>query len=169
MLYHNKPMIYDRSMIYHPELRFLTYRSDSSFRCSIYSKCSYSFCGHFPSVLVTVGGRSVIMQDSRSLPKETSSQDSRDRWTKTGLIATCPLFGLLSTSERCWSTAIVAFIVPIPIFLMGFTFAFASSATLDLTGDATELPPGYILPTHLISIFVVSGVCPVASRVVLVV
>ena len=97
------------------------------------------------------------MQDSRSLPKETSSQDSRDRWTKTGLIATCPLFGLLSTKERCWSTAIVAFIVPIPIFLMGFTFAFASSATLDLTGDATELPPGYILPTHFISIFVVSG------------
>ena len=39
---------------------------------------------------------------------------------------------------------------------MGFTFSFASSATLDLTGEATELPPGYFLSTYLVSMFVVS-------------
>ena len=63
---------------------------------------------------------------------------------------------LMSTEERFWSTGILSFIIPIPIFLMGFTIAYPSNATLDLTGEATELPEDYLLPQHLLSLFAVS-------------
>ena len=39
--------------------------------------------------------------------------------------------------------------------LLGFTIGFPSNAILDLTGEATELPPEYLLPTSLLSVFVV--------------
>ena len=63
---------------------------------------------------------------------------------------------LMSTEERFWSTGILSFIIPIPIFLMGFTIAYPSNATLDLTGEATELPEDYFLSQHLLSLFAVS-------------
>ena len=86
-----------------------------------------------------------------------AKSNGMERPSRTGIIAACPLLGLFTTNERSWSTCLVTVIVPIPIFLMGFTFAFASSAILDLSGEATELPPDYILSTYLVSIFVVSS------------
>lgn len=60
------------------------------------------------------------------------------------------------SDERFWSTGILSFIVPIPIFLMGFTIAYPSNATLDLSEEATELPKDYLLSQALLSLFAVS-------------
>ena len=63
----------------------------------------------------------------------------------------------IGTGERRWTTVILAVVIPIPFLLMGLTVAYPSSATLDLTGEATELPDDFFLSTLLVSLFVVSG------------
>lgn len=62
----------------------------------------------------------------------------------------------VETDERQWTTVVLSLVTPIPILLLGFTQAFPSSAVLDLTGEASELPKDFLLSTLLISIFVVS-------------
>ena len=59
------------------------------------------------------------------------------------------------TRERRWSVGISSFIAAILALLIGFTIGFPSNAILDLTGEATELPPEYLLPTSLLSVFAV--------------
>ena len=101
-------------------------------------------------------------QPARNQPASSSGERAggsfaarRGRLSKT-LAAWCPGLGLLTSRERYWSTGILTLVVPLPIFLLGFTLGFASSATLDLTGEANELPGDYFLPPHHISLFVVS-------------
>ena len=63
----------------------------------------------------------------------------------------------IDTGERRWTTVIVSLVIPIPFVLMGLTVAYPSSATLDLTGEATELPDDFFLSTLQVSLFAVSG------------
>ena len=63
----------------------------------------------------------------------------------------------IGTGERRWTTVILAVVIPIPFLLMGLTVAYPSSATLDLTGEATELPDDFFLSTLYVSLFAVSG------------
>ena len=60
------------------------------------------------------------------------------------------------TRERRWSVGISSFVASILALLIGFTIGFPSNAILDLTGEATELPSEYLLPTSLLSVFAVS-------------
>ena len=60
------------------------------------------------------------------------------------------------TREKRWSVGISSFVASILALLIGFTIGFPSNAILDLTGEATELPPEYLLPTSLLSVFAVS-------------
>ena len=59
------------------------------------------------------------------------------------------------TKARKWSVAISSLIAALLAAVRGFTLAFNSNATLDLTGEARELPMNYLFSTSLISIFAV--------------
>ena len=72
-------------------------------------------------------------------------------------LATLAVERFLITRERRWSIAISSLVGSILMFLVGFTLAFPSNASLDLTGEATELPQDYLLPISLLSTFAVSG------------
>ena len=62
---------------------------------------------------------------------------------------------LKETKARKWSVAISSLIAALLAAVRGFTLAFNSNATLDLTGEARELPMNYLFSTSLISIFAV--------------
>ena len=62
---------------------------------------------------------------------------------------------LKETKERKWSVAISSLVAAFLGVMRGFTFAFNSYATLDLMGEARELPRNYLLSTSLLSIFAV--------------
>ena len=63
------------------------------------------------------------------------------------------------TRERRWSVSFSSIVAAIPAILFGITVSFPSNAILDLTGEATELPPHYfvLLSTQSRSIFAVSS------------
>ena len=56
------------------------------------------------------------------------------------------------TKSRKWTIAIFSLVAA---SVRGFTLAFSSNTTLDLTGAAQELPSSYFFSTTLISIFAV--------------
>ena len=60
------------------------------------------------------------------------------------------------TRERKWSVAIASFVAAIPAFLLGLTLGYPSNAILDLTGEATELPPAFFFTEEILSLFTVS-------------
>ena len=57
--------------------------------------------------------------------------------------------------SRKWTIAIFSLVAAILASVRGFTLAFSSNTTLDLTGAAQELPSSYFFSTTLISIFAV--------------
>ena len=59
------------------------------------------------------------------------------------------------TKSRKWTVAIFSLVAAILASVRGFTLAFSSNTTLDLTGAAQELPSSYFFSTTLISIFAV--------------
>ena len=59
------------------------------------------------------------------------------------------------TESRKWTVAIFSLVAAILASLRGFTLAFSSNATLDLTGAVEQLPSNYLFSTALISIFAV--------------
>ena len=65
---------------------------------------------------------------------------------------------VLRTRSRLWSTALSAFVVSIPALLVGYTLGFASSALLDLTGDAADVPEAYLFNRFVSDLFAVSYV-----------
>ena len=68
------------------------------------------------------------------------------------------------TRERKWSITITSLIAAIPGFLLGLTLGYPSNAILDLTGEATELPPEFYFNDRLTSIFAVSD-CVLANLI----
>ena len=65
---------------------------------------------------------------------------------------------VLRTRSRLWSTALSAFVVSIPALLVGYTLGFASSALLDLTGGAADVPEAYLFNRLVSDLFAVSYV-----------
>ena len=65
---------------------------------------------------------------------------------------------VLRTRSRLWSTALSAFVVSIPALLVGYTLGFASSALLDLTGGAADVPEAYLFNRFVSDLFAVSYV-----------
>ena len=61
------------------------------------------------------------------------------------------------TGERLWTTGISALVASIPAFMIGYTFAFPSSAILDLTDDAAGLPEDYRFSLSFSDIFAASS------------
>ena len=61
-----------------------------------------------------------------------------------------------STEERLWSTALSSLVAAIPALMIGYTFAYPSSALLDLTEDNAGLPEDYRFSVLLADIFAVS-------------
>ena len=59
------------------------------------------------------------------------------------------------TKSQKWTITIFSLVVAILASVRGFTLAFSSNTTLDLTGDAQELPSSYFFSMTLISIFAV--------------
>ena len=51
-----------------------------------------------------------------------------------------------------------AFVVSIPALLVGYTLGFTSSALLDLTGDAVDVPEAYLFSGLVSDLFAVSYV-----------
>ena len=54
-----------------------------------------------------------------------------------------------------WTVPVFALVAALLAFLRGFTLVYSSSAVLDLTGEAEDLPESYLFSTTLISMFVV--------------
>ena len=65
---------------------------------------------------------------------------------------------MVKTEERLWSTSVSALIASIPALMIGYTFAFPSSALLDLTEDNAGLPEDYQFSLSLSDIFAVSRI-----------
>ena len=65
------------------------------------------------------------------------------------------VFKRLGLGETKWTVLVFALVAALLAFLRGFTLVYSSSAVLDLTGEAEDLPESYLFSTTLISIFVV--------------
>ena len=65
------------------------------------------------------------------------------------------VFKRLGLGETKWTVPVFALVAALLAFLRGFTLVYSSSAVLDLTGEAEDLPESYLFSTTLISIFVV--------------
>ena len=63
----------------------------------------------------------------------------------------------MGRGERVGPTAFSSLVAAIPALMIGFTFAFPSSAILDLTAETAGLPENYRLSIHLADTFAVSG------------
>lgn len=63
---------------------------------------------------------------------------------------------MVNTIERLWSTSVSALVASIPALMIGYTFAFPSSALLDLTEDRAGLPEDYRFSISFSEIFAVS-------------
>lgn len=63
---------------------------------------------------------------------------------------------MVNTKERLWSTSISALVASVPALMIGYTFAFPSSALLDLTEDRAGLPEDYQFSMSFSEIFAVS-------------
>ena len=82
------------------------------------------------------------------------SQDHRPQ-RRRSTVAELVVERFAVTRERRWSVGLCTVVGSILSFLMGFTVAYPSNAILDLTGEAKELPPNYLLSTQLLSVFAV--------------
>ena len=60
------------------------------------------------------------------------------------------------TRERKWSITLTAVVAAMPAFLLGLTLGYPSNAILDLTGEASELPPEFFFSEQILSVFTVS-------------
>ena len=59
--------------------------------------------------------------------------------------------------ERLWTTALASLVAAVPALLVGYTLGFASSALLDLTGDAAAgIPRDYVFSSAVADVFAVS-------------
>ena len=88
------------------------------------------------------------------------SQDHRPLQRRRSTVAELVLERFVITRERRWSVGLCTLVSTLLAFLMGYTIAFPSSAILDLTGEAKELPPDFLLSTLLLSIFAVRPLVP---------
>lgn len=90
---------------------------------------------------------------SHSPPIPTELQYQRRRTS----VATSVVERFVRIRERRWSVGLSALIAAIPAYLIGITLGYPSNTILDLSGDATELPPDYLLTTSilLLSLFAV--------------
>ena len=68
-----------------------------------------------------------------------------------------------STEERLWSTSLSAVVASIPALMIGYTFAFPSSAILDLTEDKADLPEDYRFSHSLADIFAVNHTSTIST------
>ena len=59
--------------------------------------------------------------------------------------------------ERLWTTTLASLVAAVPALLVGYTLGFASSALLDLTGDAAAgIPRDYVFSSAVADVFAVS-------------
>ena len=100
--------------------------------------------------LVAVEG--TIEETTESLEPSEEQALQRPRFGLAQLL----VGGFLQTKERQWSVAVSSLVAALLALLIGFTMGFPSSAVLDLMGAAPELPPSYLLPPYLLSLFAVS-------------
>lgn len=61
----------------------------------------------------------------------------------------------MGNEERLWSTTLSALVAAVPALMIGFTFAFPSSAIIDLTTETAGLPEDYLFSLALADIFAV--------------
>ena len=61
----------------------------------------------------------------------------------------------MGKTERLWATTLSSLVAAIPALMIGFTFAFPSSAILDLTAETAGLPEDYRFSLDLADIFAV--------------
>ena len=61
----------------------------------------------------------------------------------------------MGNEERLGPTAFSSLVAAIPALMIGYTFAFPSSAILDLTTESAGLPENYRLSIHLSDTFAV--------------
>ena len=61
----------------------------------------------------------------------------------------------MGTEERLWPTTFSSLVAAIPALMIGYTFAFPSSAILDLTSETADLPENYRFSLALADIFAV--------------
>ena len=73
------------------------------------------------------------------------------------------IYKIKETKSRKWTVAIFSFIASLLAILRGFTLSFSSNTTLDLQGEAEELPSHYLFSTTLISIFTVNSIINYAA------
>ena len=83
-------------------------------------------------------------------------------------VATLVVERFVRTRERRWSVGLSALIAAIPAHLIGITLGYPSNTILDLSGDATELPPDYLLSTSilLLSLFAVRTIIIILSNAI---
>lgn len=71
---------------------------------------------------------------------------------------------MVNKRERLWSTSISALVASIPALMIGYTFAFPSSAILDLTEDRAGLPEDYWFSRSFSETFAVRLRCRYRGR-----
>ena len=87
---------------------------------------------------------------------ETTDGPDKYRGRSHSEIAPTVIERFLVTRERKWSVTLASLVAAIPAFLLGLTLGYPSNALLDLTGEATELPPEFLFSTLRLSLFTVS-------------
>ena len=94
--------------------------------------------------------------DDRTGDHETTDDPGKYRGRSHSEVAPTVLERFLVTRERKWSVTVASLVAAIPAFLLGLTLGYPSNALLDLTGEATELPPEFFFSTAALSLFTVS-------------
>ena len=87
---------------------------------------------------------------------ETTDGPDKYRGRSRSEVAPTVIERFLVTRERKWSVTLASLVAAIPAFVLGLTLGYPSNALLDLTGDATELPPEFFFSTSSLSLFTVS-------------
>jgi hypothetical protein len=94
--------------------------------------------------------------DDRTEDRETTDGPDKYRGRSRSEVAPTVIERFLVTRERKWSVTVASLVAAIPAFLLGLTLGYPSNALLDLTGEATELPPEFLFSTAALSLFTVS-------------
>ena len=96
-------------------------------------------------------------------PSLTSSSDVSDTgfvrriFSRASIRSVLPVVQKIQeTRSRKWTVAIFSLVAALLASMRGFTLAFSSNATLELMGEANELPQTYLFSTFLISVFAVN-------------
>ena len=104
---------------------------------------------------------------------ETTDGPDKYRGRSRSEVAPTVIERFLITRERKWSVTLASLVAAIPALLLGLTLGYPSNALLDLTGDATELPPEFFFSTASLSLFTVSlsssqvGYCNTPQEVII--